>query len=496
MTRSLVVLVVLAGVAHAETRPDYAGKVEASLLGAPATFDPVAAQTHAEITVSELVFDTLYRVELRGAVTPHLASEPPDYDAGKQVARIAIRKGVKFHDGATLTPADVAASLERARRGAGAWALSPIASVRAGSDWVEVTLKAPVDVALMLALAPSAITRHGKAPGAKPSGTGPFELEVIDRAGGKLVLKAFEDHFAGRPYINQLVLRWHDKTDAEPSRFQTDESQLSARGVAAFAGGQPKFRASFVNAPNSVLVFVGFGGKHASVTGDLGFRRALDFALDRGALTSVNRGEGVAPAGEPVPAEAGGAQPSLVVRNGDLGQARAALTEAGTRVGALAQANLPQLTLEIAFEITRPDDREIAERVARALGKLGIAASLAGVSAVELRDRATRGTTDLWIGQLAAPVRRGTQWPWWSAAFALAGSSWGATQLASGDLVDPKGHAAAQKEFAAKKPFLPLMFRGIKMWHRTDLHGLRFDATGRACFAELYVWGSPVRTKP
>jgi len=473
--------------AHAETRPRYIGTLEASLLGAPATFDPTMAQSHAELTVSELIFDTLYRAELTGPVEPHLALDQPALDATRTIARITIRKGVKFHDGSPLTPQDVAASLERARIGAGRWALSPIASITANGDTIELTLRTPVtDVAAMLALAPSAVTKQGKAPGARPVGSGPYAYESLDRAKGRLVLAAFEDHFAGRTYLDRLVLHWFDKPDAEAKRFETDEAQLSARGVAAFTGGQPKYQARAVDGPTGLLLFVGFGRKHLDVTREVAFRRALDLALDRGALASVNRGEAVMPAVEPIP----GVIPSLLVRNGDLAQARLALATAASRVKALEPANLPQLTLEISFEETRPDDRLIAERVARALGKLQIGTTLSAVSASELRDRATRGTTDLWIGQLAAPITIG--WAWWSAAFTAGGDDWATARLAAGTLVA----ADAQKEFAVRRPIVPLMFRGVKMWHRTDVRNLRFDATGRPCFAELFMFGLPARTRP
>lgn len=489
MKRAVVVLACcFAGVtAHAETRPEYTGKAEASLLGAPATFDPAAAQTHAELTIAELVFDTLYRVELTGAIEPHVAAGPPELDPTRLVARIAIRKGITFHDGSALHPQDVAASLDRARRGPGRWALSPIAKVSANGDSIEITLKTPIDVAMMLALAPSSVTRNGKAPGGRAIGSGPFEIESV--AKNRLVVKAFEDHFAGRPYLDRLVLHWYDNPDAEAKRFELDETQLSARGATQFFGGQPKYRAGAVDGPKALLVFIGFGKKHRDVTGDVGFRKALELALDRGAATSVNKGEAVIPAGEPVPVEAGGTAPTQLVRNGNVPQARLALADAARRVHALTPAKRPQLTLEIAFESTRPDDRQIAERVARALGKLDIGATLTGVSATELRDRVSRGATDLWIGQLAAPIKSGTSWPWWSAAFAIGGDDWAAARLADGTLTNQ----AARHELAARRPIVPLMFRGVKMWHRADLRGLRFDAMGRPCFAEMFVFGQPIK---
>ncbi len=483
-----MLVAVLATTVSAETRPRYAGKIDGALLGAPATLDPVAARSHAELTVTGMIFDTLYRIEITGAVEPRLAAGKPDLDASRLVAKIPIRKGARFHDGSVLTTADVAASLDRARNGAGRWALSPIVTIKYGPDDVELTLRAPVDVATMLALSPSAITKQGRAPAAKPIGTGPFKLETLDRVNKKLVLEAFEDHFAGRTYLDRVTLHWFDKSDTEAKRFETDDSQLSSRGVAAFTGSQPKYRAGAVDGPKALLVYVGFGKKHADVLREPAFRRALDFALDRNALVSVNRGEAVLPAGEPVPVEAGAPMPSPQVRTGDLAFARTALADAAKRVPALRPSSASQLTLEISFEDTRPDDREIAERVARALNKLGIGATLSAISGTELRDRIARGTTDLYIDQLAAPLHVG--WAWWSAAFAAGGDDWAATQLAGGKLT----MTAARTQFAARRPIVPLMFRGVRMWHRADLRGLRFDGTGRPCLEEVFIFGVPVKS--
>src|SRR5678816_3936707 len=93
-------------------------------------------------------------------------------------------------------------------------------------------LRAPgVDVASLLALPQTAITRRGQAPAAAhPIGSGPFAVERFDLAARELALRAFDDHFAGRPYLNRLVLRWFDTPDAEARRFETGASQLSARG--------------------------------------------------------------------------------------------------------------------------------------------------------------------------------------------------------------------------------------------------------------------------
>ena len=486
--RALVVLVALGGLAHAETRPHYGGTVEATLLGAPGALDPVAVQTHADLTVNDLIFDTLYRVGPSGVVQPHLATAFPEAD--KLKVTITIRKGVMFHDGSKLTAADVAASLDRVRATSARWALAPIAALAAkDAETLEITLRAPVpELPSLLALPLTAITKGGRAPTAeKAIGSGPFSVEGYDRAKKRLRLKAFDDHFAGRPYLDAIVFGWYDTADGEARRFETGATQVSARGTGAFSGAQPKFRAEDIEGPAALLVFVGFGKAKADVTGDRAFRRALDLALAREALKTVTSGERVVPTRDPVPFEAGGA--AAPARNGDLAAAQAALAEAAKRVRALAPDKVGSLKLEIFVEDTRPDDREIAERVVRALDKLGIASAVKTEQAHVLRDRIAKGTADLWIGQIAAPVT--SAWLWWATAFAAGNDTWAMQQLANGS-IDP---VAAQKQFAAQLPIVPLMFRAVKLWHRSDVRGLVFDASGRPCFAEVHLFGEPTKSR-
>jgi ABC-type transport system substrate-binding protein len=485
---ALLIAVAFAGDAHGESRPRYGGNVEATLLGAPSALDPIAARSHADVTATGLVFDTLYRMGPAG-VMPHVAAAPPVLDEKQTTVHIAIRRGIRMHDGSELTAQDVAASLDRARTHA-RYLFAPVIGVKSDGDAVELSLRAPVaELTLLLALPQLAITKAGRPPGDRPIGSGPYSVDAIDRARRRLVLRAFDDYFAGRPYVDQLVLTWYDTPDAEARRFETGKSHVSARGAAAFAGGQPAFRTDDVEGPPALLVWVGFGRAHADVTGDRAFRRALDLALSRGGLTTISSGERVVPTRSPVPVEAGGSALDAAGKAGDLVKARAQLADAAKRVPALAADKLSKLRLEILVEDTRPDDRQIGERVALALDKLGIQAAITPLSAPALRERVAKGQTDLWIGQHVAPAS--APLVWWTAAFAAGGDDWSATALGAGTI----DSTAASKQFAARLPIVPLMFRSVRIWHPTNLRGIAFDPIGRPCYADLFVFGAPTPNK-
>jgi len=192
----------------------------------------------------------------------------------------------------------------------------------------------------------------------------------------------------------------------------------------------------------------------------------------------------------PVPVEAGGQALAPAARAPDLTAAAAQLADAGKRVPALASDKISALQLEILVEDTRPDDRDIAERVGKGLDKLGIRATITALPAATLRERLQKGQVDLWIGQLAEPVSSPVAW--WGAAFAAGDDDWAQAQLTAG-AIEP---GAAGKAFADHVPVVPLMFRSVRIWHRTDVRGLAFDASGRPCYADLFFFGQPQRVKP
>jgi len=479
------VMVLAPARSRAETRPSYGGAVVGSLLGEPATADPVAARSHADITLVGLVFDTLFRIGPDGEAVPHLAAAPPELIATR--ARITIRPGVVFHDGSPLDADDVAASLRRLARSDAGWLLAPVSAIEVNGDAIELTLRAATpELATLLAAPQASITPDGAAPAPRqPIGSGPFRVVALERTQRRIALAAFEGHFAGRPYLDELELRWFQDAGAEARLFETGAAQLSQRGATLFAGHQPKFAADQIESPATLLVFVGFGRRHADVTGHHDFRQALDLALPRSGFAAIGSGERVEPAVAPIPLELGGPGLDPTRRAGNLDAARAALARAGSAVAALAPARLPQLRLDVLIDETRLDDRAAAERVVRALDKLGVTATITAAGATVVATRIARGECDLYIGQI--PAVAADPRLLWAAAFAAGDEAWARRQLGRGD-VDP---ANAASDFARALPIVPLYHRAVRVHHRRDVRGIGFDAAARIGFADLFLFGGP-----
>ena len=481
-----------AGGAAAETRPGYGGEIAASIIGEPASMDPVLARNDAELWLVGLLFDTLYRVDDAGRVLPHLAAALPEAADDGRAVRIELRRQVAFHDGAELGAEDVARSLERARASASGWLLSPIDAVWSEGDDVIVVEVATAGVELerLLAAPVASITPGGRPPGARPVGSGPFELASIARGQKRISLRAFDGYFAGRPYVDRLELRWFSRAGDEARRYEAGRAHVSLRGDAAFAGNRPRYETRVAEGAAATLTYVGFGRSEPAIADSALFRRALSLAIGRRGFRTIGAGERVIPAVTPSPPDLGG--PAV---DPDRAWGRPAEAEAIARRAAAQSARMRALfgddgpSLEVLVDESRPEDRLVAEKVVAALFGLGLKAHIAEAPAAELARRARRGECALYIGQLAAPLPHAHVQL--AAALAAGDRQREAARLVSGAI----GADAALARFDAELPIVPLFHRATRAHYRADVYGLAFDPAGRLLHADLFFFGEPARTR-
>jgi peptide/nickel transport system substrate-binding protein len=113
---SLVIVLILLGlgimVADAQDKPRAGGVLRAAMIGEPPSLD--LHWTTAVITqqITWHVYEGLYTYDRNFAPIPMLAEGHTVADGGRRYT-IALRKGVRFHNGKPLTSADVVASLNR-----------------------------------------------------------------------------------------------------------------------------------------------------------------------------------------------------------------------------------------------------------------------------------------------------------------------------------------------------------------------------------------------
>ena len=470
--------------ASAETRPRYGGTIEGSLLSEPATFDPVRAQSHAELTLVSLVYDTLYRINDAGEAVPHVASAMPTVSNKGKKVRIPIGADIPFHDGTTLDAADVVASLERLAKSRFRFLVSYVRSFSVDGGDVVLSLHREVpDIAVYLASAHASITPRGKAPdGTNVIGSGPYKLAGVDAKRQRVTLSAARAHFAGPPYLDKLILSWYDKPDEEAEVYETGGSQLSFRGDVAFQGHKPKYATGKVEGPATILVYVGFGTSHAKITEQVEFRKALSLSLGRDGFRRVGTGERVVPTLDPHPVDLGGVAITEQERTARASLAKNALA---TAIKSAPELDDDDLTLELIIDQTRLDDLEVAEKVQNALYKIGVAVDISELDATTFAKRVADGDCDLYIGQLASTVPDPVLGI--AAAFAVGNDSWARVELTKSAL----SASDARSKFGSRLPVVPIFHRAVRVHHRKDVRvrGEVFDAVTRLSYQNMFMFG-------
>jgi MarR-like DNA-binding transcriptional regulator SgrR of sgrS sRNA len=190
-------LMFLAATAGA-ARPHYGGVLRIETVGAVRVVDPAMQATDAaEATVRArlipLIFESLAAISVDGGLRPVLALSWEHDDRGVRW-RFRLRPSVKLHNGSTLQAPQVAAVLG---------AREPAWKAGSAGDVVVIETDRPhPDLPWELADPRFAIVV--RTAGGDLIGSGPFRIDRMEPR--RLALRAFEDHWAGRPFIDAVQI--------------------------------------------------------------------------------------------------------------------------------------------------------------------------------------------------------------------------------------------------------------------------------------------------
>ena len=283
------------------------GDVVIAMTQAPPSLDPHASSAQVARNVNLHVFETLYARDENAKPVPDLA-EGVKISADGLTYVFALRKDVKFHNGKMLGAEDVAASLERFRKGgASANLLAAIDAIAAtGPNEVTVKLKSVQSTFLgnlssprsPIAIMPAeeAAKPMGQA---SPIGTGPFKF-VEYKPDSHVKIEKFADYkpnpaykerdgFAGAKivYLNSVTFRFIPESGARNAALESGQAQLNETADGPTA---KRLKGNTNFTINPVLPFglqvVKFN--HAQAPGsDVNFRRAVALAIDPEEIMAV-----------------------------------------------------------------------------------------------------------------------------------------------------------------------------------------------------------------
>ena len=341
--------------AQARTRPHYGDTLRVETQGVAMSGDVTPE------LLTGTVFETLVTINADGHLQPELATS---WVSSNHSARweFTLRSDVTFHDRSPLNAAAVVRCLGKQPNPA--WQ-----RVRANNDTVIFESETPEpNFPAMLSLAQYAIS----APSSDGNivGSGPFTLER--RTGSQFALKAYDEYWGGRPFLDAIELLTSRSTREQMSDFSLDRADTVEVTAEQLRRAQQDHLRLTISRPSQTLFLLADLGKPG--VQDPRLRQAIALAIDRAALHNVifqHQGE-----------IAAGVLPSwlsgyefLFNASPDVARARQLRLEVG---------QVSNLT--IGYDSQDPLGRLIAERIALNARDIGLAIqSVAGSGDLRLR---------------------------------------------------------------------------------------------------------------
>ncbi|GGK65763.1 ABC transporter substrate-binding protein [Ornithinimicrobium pekingense] len=351
--------------------------------GAPTTFDPFYASDGETFRVTRQIYENLIGIEEGGTEgVPELATSWESEDG--LTWTFELQEGVKFHDGTDFDAEAVCANFER-------WAdqneagQNPSGAYYYGNDFgfgedslyesCEATddLTAEVVVSRVTGKFPMVLSQSSYAiqsPTAMeeydangialegeafvfpeyatshPTGTGPFQFEGYDNAGGTVTLTRFDDYWGDPAGVETLVFKIVPDENAR-------RQELEAGTIQGYDLPNPVDWQALEDSGNQVLIRDPFNILYLALNPvadpqleDPLVRQALYHALNREQFVSTQLPEGAEVATQFMPSTVSGYNESIEAYEYDPEKAQQLLEEAG----------LSDLTIELWYpsEVTRP----------------------------------------------------------------------------------------------------------------------------------------------
>lgn len=488
---------------HGGTRRPYGGVLKVPVTGVVDTVDPVYVATPIELEVARQVHDTLYRKSADDVLQPVLAQDLPQKSREGRELIVRLRPGAMFHDGSSVTCADVLASWRRLLHPKTAsphwWLLAPIEGAlafhqgrstkisgleRINRLTLRIRLLAPIpEFERVLAAVPTAPLPMkwlaAKEQGAYPPGSGPFVWAAATRGSEEMALEAFLGHSRGRPYLSRIALLLYPSPRAAGLAFELEEVHMSLV--------RPSRRSGFyhsVEGPRVQMVFLALNPKRIERFPS-GFQKAVEQAVDRQALVDYLIGDqGLAtdeiviqktPEGPPKPLR---------------GDPRAA-KEYFKRI-MLQEKGVPPV-LEFLVNENRALEKAVAERIQVNLVDIGVVVSVVQVDRKTFAARIDAGEYDFY---LACPLALTTdpELGLLGLVAKVLGKEGIQDLMRSLDklpVTASRNRIAMVREMArryqARFPWIPLFQYARQMFVHESVQGLAQDATGLTDFAQTWL---------
>src|SRR5262252_10742486 len=304
-----------------------------------------------------------------------ILAESWEYQGKRWVIR--LKKGIKFHNGATLTSKDVAFSIDRMRDEKGGSLQAPnfkdVTEVQTPDDQTVIFVtKQPLAVFLdrlenRFILSKAAGDKYGDQMDQNPIGTGPYKYVSYQR-GGNFVFTRNDDYWGGKADIKEVVFRKVTEDAARLAALEAGQADVInnvPEHEVARLQRHPRLKVEKIEGLR--MFFLAFNVAHKPFDNKL-VRQAVNYSVDaRSIIRNIFDGIGYAIDG-PVGDNVLGADPKLHRYPYDPKKAKELLAQAGYPNGC---------DVQLYYSAGRyPKDREVCQVVAAQMVKGGFRVEL------------------------------------------------------------------------------------------------------------------------
>jgi peptide/nickel transport system substrate-binding protein len=270
------------------------GVYSEAAIGTVRGINPILPESTLSQDISRLLFSGLTRYNAQGRIIPDLANW--DVSADGRTYTFHLRDGVKWHDGQSLTAADVEFTITAIQ--------NPDSHSPLASSWQGVTCETPDDKTVVFKI-PQPLTsfldsttvgilpRHilesveptslrEAAFGQEPVGTGPFKMKTFAPSAHTIELAANQDYYFGQPRLDGFEFKLYDTAEAALEAFAARQvaspGRLTPSNIDSRYLADDQLKISSFTLPEEAVLFF---DNADPVLADKRLRQALSRYLDR-----------------------------------------------------------------------------------------------------------------------------------------------------------------------------------------------------------------------
>lgn len=268
----------------------------------PSPINPFLTSTTVSANLIDIIFDGLTRPDEQLLPQPHLAESWKQSQDGL-VWTFQLKKGIKFHDGSTLTAEDAVFTYEAIKdlgeKGILSYAFQEIAQITVKGKYIlQIKLKKPLP-SFLQTLYVGILPKHlyeGSDLTNLPSnqdlvGTGSYKLQSWSEQ--EIRLEAHEDYFLGKPEIDEILVKIYPNQAMVWAKLMTGEIDyygLNMPSQFEVLQQVPHFNFYSISKPYYYLVLFNVNDP---IFEDFRVRKALNYAVNtKEILTKILKGRG------------------------------------------------------------------------------------------------------------------------------------------------------------------------------------------------------------